>query len=68
MIMEGIDFDLGNTLCASLFNKAINKDALHSLGHCSLIAALCKEKGVPDYPGDERLYPIKALPMSQFQG
>ncbi|MCI65588.1 hypothetical protein A2U01_0086846, partial [Trifolium medium] len=29
---------------------------------------LCKEKGVPDYPGDERLYPIKALPMSQFTG
>ncbi|MCI57050.1 hypothetical protein A2U01_0078301, partial [Trifolium medium] len=68
MIMEGIDFDLGSTLRASLFNKANNKETPLSLGHCNLISALCKEKGVPDYPGDERMYSIKALPISQFTG
>ncbi|MCI38420.1 hypothetical protein A2U01_0059648, partial [Trifolium medium] len=68
MIMEGIDFDLGNTLCTSLYNKANNKETPLTLGHCNLISALCKDKGVPDYPGDERLYSIKALPVSQFTG
>ncbi|MCI21446.1 hypothetical protein A2U01_0042614, partial [Trifolium medium] len=66
--MEGTDFDLGNTLCASLYNKANNKETPLSLGHRNLISAFCKEKRVSNYPGDERLYSIKALPVSQFTG
>ncbi|MCI05305.1 hypothetical protein A2U01_0026356, partial [Trifolium medium] len=68
MIIEGTDFDLGQLLYSSLYNKACNTENTFALGHCNLITTMCEAKHVPQYPGDERLYSIKALTVGQYRG
>ncbi|MCI16427.1 hypothetical protein A2U01_0037569, partial [Trifolium medium] len=68
MIIEGTDFDLGNTLCASIRTKANQEERTFSLGHYNLITALCRAKHVPEYHGDEMMYSIKALSVSLYRG
>ncbi|GAU50769.1 hypothetical protein TSUD_410660 [Trifolium subterraneum] len=68
MIVDGTDFDLGNTLWSSLERIATNPEETFTLGHCNLITALCKAKEVPKYQSDIRLYSIKALTVGQFRG
>jgi hypothetical protein len=52
MIVEKIDFDLGNTLTANLMKIAENKESVFSLGHCNLITELCRAKKVLWYEDD----------------
>jgi hypothetical protein len=67
MIIEKADFDLGNTLSASLEKIIENPLNIFSLGHCNLITELCRAKKVPWYDDDLKLYPIRALNVQQFE-
>ncbi|MCH80185.1 hypothetical protein A2U01_0000949 [Trifolium medium] len=69
MILEGVDFDLGETLYSSLYDIANNKDKNNfTLGHCNLISALCRAREVPEYRGDEPFFSVKSLTPAQFRG
>ncbi|GAU23642.1 hypothetical protein TSUD_304170 [Trifolium subterraneum] len=68
IIMEGGPFNLGFWLCASIHGIATNTNQSFTLGHCNLINALCLAQGVPVYPEDETMFPIRALPLRSFQG
>ncbi|GAU46496.1 hypothetical protein TSUD_402500 [Trifolium subterraneum] len=68
MIVEGVDFNMGNTLSSSLDMIANNPESSFTLGHCNLITALCKAKNVPEYHSDIRFFSVKALTVGQFRG
>ncbi|GAU17466.1 hypothetical protein TSUD_143200 [Trifolium subterraneum] len=67
LIMEKKDINLGQWLVRSIRRIANNGQPSFTLGHCNLITALCKARGVPEIDDDNPLLPICAMTLRYFQ-
>jgi hypothetical protein len=67
MIMERKDINLGQWLVRSIRRIANNGLPVFTLGHCNLITALCRSKGVPEKDEDNPLLPIRPMTLRYFQ-
>ncbi|GAU10408.1 hypothetical protein TSUD_417750 [Trifolium subterraneum] len=67
LIMEKKDINLGQWLVRSIRRIANNGQPSFTLGHCNLITALCKARGVPETDDDNPLLPIRAMTLRYFQ-
>ncbi|MCI87984.1 hypothetical protein A2U01_0109270, partial [Trifolium medium] len=59
-IMEGSPINVGGWISGSIDAIVNHTGKTFSLGHCNLITALCRAKGVPEVDDEYRL-PIRAL-------
>ncbi|GAU10122.1 hypothetical protein TSUD_422360, partial [Trifolium subterraneum] len=67
LIMEKKDINLGQWLVRSIRRIANNGQPSFTLGHCNLITALCKARGVPETDDDNPFLPICAMTLRYFQ-
>jgi hypothetical protein len=67
LIMEKRDINLGQWLVRSIRRIANNGQPSFTLGHCNLITALCRAKGVPESDEDNPCLPIRAMNSRYFR-
>jgi hypothetical protein len=67
LIMRKRDINLGQWLVRSIRRIANNGQASFTLGHCNLITALCRARGVPESEEDTPLLPIRAMNLTYFR-
>jgi hypothetical protein len=67
LIMEKRDINLGQWLVRSIRRIANNGQPSFTLGHCNLITALCRAKGVPESDEDNPCLPIRAMNLRYFR-
>jgi hypothetical protein len=65
--MEKKDINLGQWLVRSIRRIANNGQPSFTLGHCNLITALCRAKGVPERDEDNPCLPIRAMNLRYFR-
>ncbi|PNX87331.1 hypothetical protein L195_g043418, partial [Trifolium pratense] len=66
LLAEGRYVDLGLWLQNDLHEMANNNNPTFTLGHCNLIAALCRASNVPMCVQEGDLHPIRPLSLSYF--
>ncbi|CAJ2659226.1 unnamed protein product [Trifolium pratense] len=67
LLAEGRYIDLGLWLQRDLHEMANNNNPTFTLGHCNLIAALCRASNVPMCVQEGDLHPVRPLALSYFE-
>ncbi|CAJ2647357.1 unnamed protein product [Trifolium pratense] len=67
LLVEGRYIDLGLWLQRDLHEMANNNNPTFTLGHCNLIAALCRASNVPMCVQEGDLHPVRPLALSYFE-
>ncbi|CAJ2648220.1 unnamed protein product [Trifolium pratense] len=67
LLAEGRYIDLGLWLQRDLHEMANNNNPTFTLGHCNLIAALCRASNVPMCVQEGDLHPVRPLSLSYFE-
>ncbi|GAU18475.1 hypothetical protein TSUD_366580 [Trifolium subterraneum] len=67
MIMDQSDIDLGEILSMDIRKIARVERPGVRLGHCNLIFALCKARGVPELDEDADILPVAPLTLIYFR-
>ncbi|CAJ2636533.1 unnamed protein product [Trifolium pratense] len=67
LLADGRYVDLGLWLQKDLHEMANNNNPTFTLGHCNLIAALCRANNVPMCVQEGDLHPIRPLSLSYFE-
>ncbi|CAJ2650261.1 unnamed protein product [Trifolium pratense] len=67
LLADGRYIDLGLWLQRDLHEMANNNNPTFTLGHCNLIAALCRASNVPMCVQEGDLHPVRPLSLSYFE-
>ncbi|CAJ2642447.1 unnamed protein product [Trifolium pratense] len=67
LLADGRYIDLGLWLQKDLHEMANNNNPTFTLGHCNLIAALCRASNVPMCVQEGDLHPVRPLALSYFE-
>ncbi|GAU18255.1 hypothetical protein TSUD_175970 [Trifolium subterraneum] len=67
MIMDHSNIDLGEVLSMDIRKIARVERPSVRLGHCNLIYALCKARGVPELVEDAEIQPVAPLAFNYFR-
>jgi hypothetical protein len=67
LIMDHSDIDLGDVLSLDIRKIARVERPSVRLGHCNLIYALCKARGVPELVEDAEIHPVAPLTLNTFR-
>ncbi|GAU10744.1 hypothetical protein TSUD_424780, partial [Trifolium subterraneum] len=67
LIMDHSDIDLGDVLSMDIRKIARVERPSVRLGHCNLIYALCKARGVPELVEDAEIQPVAPLALNTFR-
>ncbi|CAJ2673262.1 unnamed protein product [Trifolium pratense] len=67
LLADGRYIDLGLWLQRDLHEMANNNNPTFTLGHCNLIAALCRASNVPMCVQEGDLHPVRPLALSYFE-